>query len=133
MGGGPVTAPDDAGTLPADERGGMPEITDEYMQEMLHTSRTYTAMLLRSTEQADAPHAPPIIWEHGRRNLALRAEGRLPIVCPAADDSDWAGIAIFDATPDEVERIMADDPGIKAGLFTCELHPVSGFPGSSLP
>jgi hypothetical protein len=111
----------------------MPEITDEYVQAMLGKSRTYTAMVLRVTEKAGEPDARRIIWEHGRRNFALRAEGRLPIVCPATDESDWAGIGIFDATPEEVERILADDPAVKAGLFTYELHPVRGFPTSSLP
>ena len=118
---------------PTDERSAMPRISDEYMQEMLGTSKTYTAMLLRLTEKAGDPDAPAIIWEHGRRNFALRAEGKLPIVCPATDESDWAGIGIFDATPEDVERIMADDPAVKAGLFTYELHPVRGFPTSSLP
>jgi hypothetical protein len=111
----------------------MTEISDEYMHEMLGKSKTYTAMLLRATEKANEPDARKIIWEHGRRNFALRAEGKLPIVCPATDDSDWAGIGIFNATPDEVDQIMQDDPGVKAGLFTYELHPVRGFPTSSLP
>jgi hypothetical protein len=128
-----VTAPAQLTALPTDERSVMPEITDEYMQKMLGNSKTYTAMLLRATEKASEPDAPQIIWEHGRRNFALRGEGKLPIVCPATDDSDWAGIGIFDATPEEVERIMADDPGVKAGVFTYELHPVRGFPTSSLP
>jgi hypothetical protein len=109
------------------------EITDEYMQQMLGSSRPYTAMLLRLTEKAAEPEAERVIWEHGRRNLALRAEGKMPIICPATDDSDWAGIGIFDATPQEVDRIMADDPGVTAGVFTYELHPVFGFPGASLP
>jgi hypothetical protein len=109
------------------------EITDDYMQEMLGNSKTYTAMLLRLTEKAGEPGAEKVVWEHGRRNFALRAEGKLPIICPATDESDWAGMAIFDVTPEEVERIMADDPGVRAGLFTYELHPVMGFPASSLP
>lgn len=108
------------------------EITDDYMREMLGKSKTYTAMLLRLTERAAEPGAEQIIWEHGRRNFSLRAEGKLPIVCPTTDESEWAGVAIFDATVDEVEQLMADDPGIKAGIFTLELHPVMGFPGSSL-
>ncbi len=111
----------------------MPEITDEYMHEMLGQSKTYTAMLLHMTEKASPPDSPQIIWEHGRRNFALRAEGKLPIVCPATDNGDWAGICIFNATPEEVDRIMQDDPGVKAGLFAYELHPVRGFPTSSLP
>ena len=118
--------------LPTDETGVGPQITDEYMQQMLGTSRTYTAMLLRLTPKAAEAGAEKVIWEHGRRNFVLRAAGTLPIVCPATDDSDFAGVAIFAASPEEVERIMADDPGIQAGVFTYELHPVCGFPGSAL-
>lgn len=110
----------------------MPHITDEYMHELLSSSKPYTAVLLRVTDRASEADAPQLIWEHGRRNLALRAEGKLPIICRATDESGWAGVCIFDVAPEEVERIMADDPGIKAGLFAYELHPVSGFPGSSL-
>ena len=109
------------------------EITDDDMRQTLATSRSYTAVLLRLTDRAAEPDAEAIIWEHGRRNLALRAEGKLPIVCPATDDTDWAGVGIFDATPEEVERILSDDPGVKAGVFTYEVHPVRGFPSSALP
>ena len=111
----------------------VPDVTDDYMQQMLGKSRTYTAMLLRMTEKASAPDGQQIVWEHGRRNFQLGAEGKLPIVCPATDDTDFAGIGIFDATPEEVERLLQDDPGVKAGVFTYELHPVRGFPGSTLP
>jgi hypothetical protein len=120
-------------TTKSDRRSTMPEITDQYMQEMLGNSKTYTVALLRKTDKANEPDAPKLIWEHGRRNFKLRAEGKLPIVCPAPEDNDWAGIGIFDATPEEVERIMQDDPGVRASLFTYELHPVRGFPSSSLP
>ena len=108
-------------------------ITDDYMNEMLAQSKPYTAMLLRVSENGSNPDSDRIVWEHGRRNLELRAAGKMPIICPATDDSDWAGIGIFDATPDEVDELMRDDPGVKAGVFTYELHPVFGFPGAGLP
>jgi hypothetical protein len=117
----------------ATERSVMPQITDAYMNEMLGQSKTYTAMLLRVTEKASQPDSGHVVWEHGRRNFALRREGTLPIICPATDDTDWAGIGIFNASPEEVDRIMQEDPGVKAGLFTYELHPVLGFPASALP
>lgn len=111
----------------------MNEITDEYMRDMLTKSRPYTAVLLRATEKRAEPGADAVIWEHGRRNFALRAEGRLAIVFPVTDDSPWAGIGIFAGTPEEVDRIMADDPGVRAGIFTYEVHPGRGFPGDALP
>jgi len=111
----------------------MTEITDEYMFEMLGKSKDYTLLLLRVAADYDGPDARPTIFEHGRRNFALRAEGLLPIVCRVTDDSEWAGIGVFDATVDEVTRIMEGDPGVRAGIFTYEVHPVASFPGDALP
>jgi hypothetical protein len=113
--------------------GVLPEVTDQQMQQLLGESRPYTAMLLRLTEKGRQPEAEEIIWEHGRRNMALRTAGQMPIICPATDESDWAGIAVFDASVAEVDAIMRDDPGVQSGVFTYELHPVFGFPGSTLP
>ena len=107
-------------------------VTDEAMRELLATAQPYTAMLLRSTERMADEGAQAIVWEHGRRNIAMRAEGLMPVVCPATDESDWAGVAIFAAPVEEVDRIMSTDRGVEAGIFTYELHPVIGFPGSTL-
>ncbi len=108
------------------------EITDAYMAEQLEGAAAYTVALLYRGPRYDDAAARGLIWEHGRRNFALREEGKLPIVCPGADKSDFAGVAIFAATPEEVQEIMATDPGVEAGVFTYELHPVHGFPDSSL-
>ncbi|HEY2948930.1 MAG TPA: hypothetical protein VGJ53_11115 [Micromonosporaceae bacterium] len=51
-----------------------------------------------------------IIWKHGKRNYALRTAGVMPIVCPVGDGS-----------------------GVEAGVFTYEVHPTRGFPGTVLP
>jgi len=48
----------------------------------------------------------------------------LAIVCPVPDDSTLCGVGVFDASEDQVVRIMDDDPGERAGVFTYELHPV---------
>ena len=44
-----------------------------------------------------------------------------------------AGYGVFDADLETTRRIMDDDPGVRAGIFRVELHPVRGFPGSGLP
>jgi hypothetical protein len=103
------------------------------MRERLSQAKRYTVALLRTTSSFKRPEMDPIIWEHGRRNFALREQGVMPIVLPVADDSDLAGLGVFDATEAEVTRILDEDPGVKAGIFTFELHPVRGFPGSILP
>ena len=73
------------------------------------------------------------MWEHGRRNMALQADGVLAVVMPGHGEPEFAGIGIFDGSPKEVRRIIDADPGVQAGIFSYEIHPVRGFPGSALP
>jgi hypothetical protein len=111
----------------------LPAVSDDVMRERLGQAKAYTVALLRKTESFKRPDVDPVIWEHGRRNFALREHGVLAVVLPVGDDSDLAGIGVFDATPEEVIEIMDGDPGVRAGIFGYEVHPVRGFPGSSLP
>lgn len=108
-------------------------ITDDEMHAALRDTRPYTIVVLTKTAAYHAEGAPAIVWEHGRRNFALRAEGRLAIVCPVNDGSPVAGVGIFTGNPDEVRAILADDPAVRAGIFECELHPTRSFPGDALP
>lgn len=111
----------------------MTTITDEYMREMLTKTRQYCVVILKAGPKKHEEGVEKIIWEHGRRNFTLRAEGVLPIVCPVSDGSDVSGIGIFNASLEEVKQIMDEDPGVKAGVFVYEAHMCRGFPGSSLP
>jgi hypothetical protein len=111
----------------------LPTITDEFMKQRLAGSESYTLWLLKRTPKLKRPEADPIIWEHGRRNMALQQAGLMPIVCPVRDESEWAGIGILTVSPERAAEIFTQDPGVKAGIFTFDVHPVAGFPGSTLP
>ena len=111
----------------------MTTITDEYMMQMIATTKNYTVVILKAGPNKDIAGLQQIIWEHGRRNFALRAEGLLSIVCPVSDDSDVKGIGIFNAGVEETKGIMDEDPGVMEGVFIYEMHPVRSFPGDSLP
>ena len=111
----------------------MTTITDEIMLEMLPKAKSYSVVILRKTEKFKEPGTEKIVWEHGKRNFQLRAEGLLSIVCAIRDESDISGVGIFNATPEETKKIYDDDPGVKAGIFTFEIHRCSSFPGDSLP
>jgi uncharacterized protein YndB with AHSA1/START domain len=111
----------------------LPVLSDDALRARLADTSTYTAILLRTTPSYARPAADSIVWEHGRRNMALAAAGLLAVVLPVTDDSDLCGIGVFAATPDDTRSIMADDPGVRAGIFSYELHPVRGFRGASLP
>ncbi|HLH60645.1 MAG TPA: hypothetical protein VKV20_03100 [Ktedonobacteraceae bacterium] len=111
----------------------MTTVTDEFMRERLTKTRQYCFVLLKAGPNKKQDGVEKIIWEHGRRNFQLREDGLLPIVCPVNDGSDVSGIGIFNASIEEVRKIMDDDPGVKAGVFVYEVHPCRGFPGSCLP
>jgi len=111
----------------------LPEITDEFMQQRLAQAQSYTLVVLKRTPKLTRPDVDPIIWEHGRRNMALQQAGLMPIVCPVRDESEWAGICILTDSLERARQILGEDPGVKAGIFTFDVHPVGGFPGSALP
>ena len=111
----------------------LPDISDEEMQQGRASTREYTIAILRRGPGYDPPRSDPVIWEHGRRNYALRAAGMLSIVCPVRDGTELAGIDIFDTDGATVERIMLGDPAIQAGILTYEIHPTRSFPGDRLP
>jgi hypothetical protein len=111
----------------------LPVVSDDDMRARLAGTAAYTLLLLHATDKLVRPAASPIIWEHGRRNMALAEDGVLAVVLPVTDDTGLSGIGVFAATPDETRAIMDDDPGVRAGIFTYEVHPVRGFPGAALP
>jgi hypothetical protein len=107
---------------------GLPEIGDEKFLEVRQASRPRTIVILRAGPnfRMPGPDGDPevtgIIMEHGRRNVALHVAGLMPIVCPIVDGSGVTGVGVFDASPEDVERIMSEDPGVKAGVFTFDVH-----------
>ncbi len=110
----------------------MQPITDDFMRERLVTTKNYCMVILKAGPKKNEPGADKIIWEHGRRNFALRAAGLLNIVCPIRDDSEMAGIGIFNASVEETQKIMDEDPAVQADVLVYEAHPCRSFPGDSL-
>ncbi len=111
----------------------LPTISDDAMRQMMTTTQPFTIIILKKGPKFNEPGADKIIWEHGRRNFALRAEGSLSIVCPVRDGSDVTGIGIFKTDLEETKKIMDGDPGVQAGLFVYEIHASRSFPGDRLP
>jgi hypothetical protein len=108
-------------------------VTDDFMREMRGKTKAYTLVLISRGPGWDTADRDPIIWEHGRRNHALRLDKALAIVGPIPDESPLVGLYIFDRTPEEVDEIMGGDPAVQAGVFVFEVHSLVGFPGDALP
>jgi hypothetical protein len=66
-------------------------------------------------------------------DYALHLAGLLPVVCPVGDGSGVTGISVFDASPEDVDRIMANDPGVRAGVFSLRRPSTRSFPGEQSP
>lgn len=111
----------------------METITDEFMRQMISRAKGYCIVVLRPGPKIDMDAADKVVWEHGRSNFRLRAEGKLAIVCPIRGAKEIEGIGIFTTELEETRRMMDDDPGVKAGLFTYEAYPCRSFPGDCLP
>jgi hypothetical protein len=70
----------------------MSTITDEEMRQRIAGTRQYSVVILKHGPNKQMEGADKIIWEHGRRNFQLRADGVMPIVCPINDGSNVSGI-----------------------------------------
>lgn len=110
-------------------------ITDEYMKEKMAQTKPFTVVILKRSPAYKMPDVYPIIWEHGRKNFSLYADGLLPIVCPIRDanESNVAGFGIFTTGMEETKNILEEDPAIKAGVLIYEIYSTKTFPGSCLP
>jgi uncharacterized protein YndB with AHSA1/START domain len=111
----------------------LPWISDDEMRARLAGSAAYTMVVLLATDRLVRPDVNPIIWAHGRRNMALIDAGLAPVIAPVTIPGGPSGYAIFATGPDETRTIMDGDPGVIAGIFTYEVHPLRGFPGATLP
>ena len=80
------------------------EITDEFMKKMLAKTKNYCIAILKDGPNCNSPDVKKIVWEHGRRNFALRRDGLLSIVCPISDEGEVSGIGIFNASLDETKK-----------------------------
>ncbi|HEV2216510.1 MAG TPA: hypothetical protein VGV88_02950 [Candidatus Dormibacteraeota bacterium] len=116
----------------------LPVISDEDFDASREGMRPYTIVLLKKGPKYSPigpnrdPEVAAVIYRHGRRNMQLRLAGLLRVVCPVADDSELAGVAVFDATPKECDAIYSRDPAVMASLLTYEIHATRTFPDSSL-
>jgi uncharacterized protein len=63
----------------------------------------------------------------------MSQDGKLAIAGPFGDDGDWRGIFIFKTkTIEEAKTLVEQDPMIKAGRLTYEIHPWWTMKGGKL-
>jgi uncharacterized protein YciI len=89
--------------------------------------RYVIAFLKSGIPMSDSVERQKVLMAHLANIQRLANEGKLLIAGPFLDNQDIKGIFIYNVTSIEEARALTEtDPGIKAGLFTMELHPWYG-------
>lgn len=72
----------------------------------------------------DSTTAAQIQKGHIEHINKMAADGKLNVAGPFLDDSEIKGIFIFDCSDEqEVKKLCDNDPAVKAGRLTYEIHP----------
>jgi len=110
----------------------------EFTMEMGDTTFTMKqyvfCMYLAGEERSQGEEESAEIQEQHMAHITMMAEKHnLLMAGPFGDDTEKRGILVFDLeTPQDAERIIAQDPAVQAGRLKYECHPWWAAKGSSL-
>jgi len=88
--------------------------------------KPYYVVLLKKGphRDQDSATAEKIQRAHIENINRMAASGKLNVAGPFLDEGDYRGIFIFDvSSEDEVRMLVDNDPAVKAGRLTYEIHP----------
>lgn len=108
------------------------DMTDERMMELVGSALPYTVCALKPGPNWGVGNWEKIIWEHGRRNLAMREEGIL-VITLRTESEDVVGVGVYNRDLETARELLSDDPAIKSDVLRFDLYPAQGFPGDALP
>ena len=106
----------------------MVDVSDEVMRARLDRVRGYCMMLLKTGPNYQPPETRPpemaaIVLEHGRRNMGLQIDGKMPLVGPVVGARPVVGFCVFAVPEAEARDMMAGDPALKAGFLSPNSQP----------
>ncbi len=108
-------------------------ITNEDIRQTVARGKSYCLVLLKAgpNRNQSPSEQDQIRMEHLRYLFGLRAEGKLILNGPVTDDAQLVGIGICTSNDKEdVQALMAGDPGVKAGWLAYEVHMWFSIPGN---
>ncbi|HEX6975726.1 MAG TPA: YciI family protein [Vicinamibacterales bacterium] len=103
---------------------------------------TYQLVILKRgpayAKTVDTPEAQALLQQHVKYLYARGAEGTYKVAGPFTEDGEIAGIIFVAApTPEKALEVEAEDPAVKARVFTAEaisfMAPEGWFPGKWAP
>lgn len=113
------------------------EITPEFIQQEIARGRTYIVAFLKAGPQREGIDQATLDQNqanHLNHLFAMKEQGKLAIFGPFMEDGELRGLCIF-ASKDinEVKQLLEEDPHIKSGYLTYEIHTWFGLPQDKLP
>ena len=106
------------------------------LQEILAKGKQYTLVFLKKGlhfDMLDPKELQNNQTQHLEYLLGLREKGVLCINGPVTDECDIVGVSIYNSHDKaEIEALVSNDPGVKAGRFVYEIHTWFSFPGDKL-
>lgn len=106
--------------------------TDEEIGSLIASARPMSIAMLRWADGRHQEGADVIEQQHQGRMVGMHRDRVISVLTPIESDGP-CGVALFEATPDEVREIMRDDPCVVAGMMTVEVHPCLAFPEDRIP
>ena len=87
----------------------------------------YTLVLMKRGEQWDpgAPGFAELVNQYPVLLKKMASQGKVAVAgpFPFAVPGELRGVAIFRVSAEQTAKLMQDDPAVKAGLLTLEIHP----------
>jgi uncharacterized protein YciI len=103
--------------------------------EKQHEMKTYYMVFLKKgpNRNQDSLTAEKLQEQHIAHLSKMVKEGKMDICGPLTDDVDVRGICIYNVnTKEEAEKLVNEDPMIKAGRLIAEIHPFYSAKGATL-
>ena len=94
-------------------------------QKKFEPINLWFVMLMKGTNRTqDSTTAAKLQEGHMANINKMAASGKLLVAGPFLEDANWRGVFILKCdTKEEAENLVKDDPAVKAGRLSYEIHP----------
>ena len=107
----------------------------EPFQQQLAKGKPYVVVFLTKGKNfiLDKEEAEAMRAKHFKHVFELRAQGKVSVMFGTRENGFIRSIEVFNSSDKaEVERLVAQDPGVQAGHFAYEVHLMTGLPGDKV-
>jgi uncharacterized protein YciI len=123
--------------LPTLVVGQQKNLTPQLIQKEISRGKQYSLVLLKKGPNAESVDSVQLAKDqdaHLIHLFSMKQKGLMPIFGPLLEDIELRGICIFNITDkEEIKKLLDEDPHVKSGRLTYEIHSWFGLPGSRLP